>query len=115
MPLSSPRVPRPRGLVLLEAMALGVPVVSTAILGTADILKQGCGALIAQDNLEDFAEQVIDILNNPQLRERLGCQAQVYVKQWSASGCAEELVKFYQRVITQRCTATHPAATPNTV
>ncbi len=104
-----------QGLVLLEAMALGVPVVSTAILGTADILKQGCGALIAQDNLEDFAEQVIDILNNPQLRERLGCQAQVYVKQWSASGCAEELVKFYQRVITQRCTATHPAATPNTV
>lgn len=104
-----------QGLVLLEAMALGVPVVSTAILGTADILKPGCGALIAQDDLEDFSEQVVEILNDSQLRERLGWQAQVYVKQWSASRCAEEMVSFYQQVIAQQRTATHPIAAPNTV
>ena len=35
-----------QGLVLLEAMAQGAPVVSTAELGTRSILKPGCGALV---------------------------------------------------------------------
>ena len=36
-----------QGLVLLEAMALGLPVVSTAVMGTRDILEPGRGALVA--------------------------------------------------------------------
>ena len=36
-----------QGLVLLEAMALGVPVVSTAVMGTREVLAQGRGCLIA--------------------------------------------------------------------
>ncbi len=36
-------------LVLLEAMALGVPVVSTAVMGTKEVLAGGGGSLIAED------------------------------------------------------------------
>ena len=104
-----------QGLVLLEAMALGVPVVSTAILGTADILKPGCGALIAEDNIEHFAEQVVELLNNPQLRERLGWQAQVYVKEWSASSCAEEMVTLYQQVMVQQSAVANRLVEPNII
>src|SRR5437868_1298016 len=39
-----------QGLVLLEAMALGVPVVSTAYMGTADIVKPQRGARVAPDD-----------------------------------------------------------------
>lgn len=99
-----------QGLVLLEAMALGVPVVSTAILGTADVLKQGHGALIAEDEISDFVEQVVEIINDPQLRERLGWQAQVYVKQWSASRCAEEMAALYRRVAEHHSSAPGRAA-----
>ena len=35
-----------QGLVLLEAMALGLPVVSTAVMGTRDILDARRGALV---------------------------------------------------------------------
>ena len=38
-----------QGLVLLEAMAQGAPVVSTAELGTRSILKPGCGALVVEE------------------------------------------------------------------
>ena len=38
------------GLVLLEAMALGVPVVSTAVMGTREVLRPGRGCLIAEDD-----------------------------------------------------------------
>ena len=47
-----------QGLVLLEALALGVPVVSTAIMGTADVLKDAAGALIAPgDETAGFASR----------------------------------------------------------
>ena len=51
-----------QGLVLLEAMALGVPVVALAAMGTCDILGPGKGALVAQDDPADFAAQALRLL-----------------------------------------------------
>ena len=45
-----------QGLVLLEAMAQGTPVVAIAELGTASILVEGKGALIAPDNTLQFSD-----------------------------------------------------------
>ena len=42
-----------QGLVLLEAMAQGAPVVSTAELGTRSILMPGCGALVVPEQRAD--------------------------------------------------------------
>ena len=46
-----------QGLVLLEAMAQGTPVVAIAELGTASILTEGEGAMIATDNASEFAQK----------------------------------------------------------
>ena len=35
-----------QGLVLLESLALGVPVVSTAVLGTKEVLRNAAGAIV---------------------------------------------------------------------
>ncbi|MDG4596571.1 MAG: glycosyltransferase family 4 protein [Candidatus Contendobacter sp.] len=52
-----------QGLVLLEAMSLGVPVVSTAVMGTRDILAAKRGALIAEEDVPRFAAQVRRLLS----------------------------------------------------
>lgn len=85
-----------QGLVLLEAMALGVPVVSTAMMGTCDILRANRGALVADENVEQFAEAAARILINPLLHERLHREALNYVQEWSAPVMAAQLVDFYQ-------------------
>ena len=59
-----------QGLVLLEAMALGVPVVSTAVMGTRDIVGPERAALVADDDEPDFAAQVVRVLRDPELRAR---------------------------------------------
>src|SRR4030095_1672017 len=51
-----------QGLVLLEAMAQGTPVVSTAELGTRSILTPGCGAFVVPEDESPFVEGVLAAL-----------------------------------------------------
>jgi len=88
-----------QGLVLLEAMTLGVPVVSTAVMGTRDILAEGKGALVAGETVTDFADKVVRLLGDPVLRERLGREARDHAAGWSAEVMARRLVEFYRKVI----------------
>ena len=91
-----------QGLVLLEAMALGVPVVSTAVMGTKDILQPQRGALVAQEDPVKFAETVHYLLENEFLRKRLSKEARDYVKEWSAPMMAERLLEYYQQLVHAR-------------
>jgi glycosyltransferase involved in cell wall biosynthesis len=92
-----------QGLVLLEAMTLGVPVVSTAVMGTRDILAAGKGALVADGTVHDFAGKVIRLLGDPGLRERLGGEGRAHASEWSAEAMVRRLVEFYLRVIAAHC------------
>ena len=91
-----------QGLVLLEAMSLGVPVVSTAVMGTRDILAAERGALVAQENITHFAAQVRRLLDNAELRRRVGEEGRVYAKQWNARDLTEALLAFYQDLRDER-------------
>jgi glycosyltransferase involved in cell wall biosynthesis len=90
-----------QGLVLLEAMAQGVPVVSTAELGTRDVLKEGQGVWIAKEELADFSEKVIKMLRDEDARKVLSEAGRDYAHGWSASKQAERMVGFYQTVLEQ--------------
>ena len=89
-----------QGLVLLEAMAQGVPVVSTAELGTRDVLMEGMGVWIAKEELADFSEKVVKMLSNADLRKELGEAGRDYAHGWSASRQAKRMLDFYQAVLT---------------
>ena len=60
------------GIVLLEAMASGVPVVATDVDGIKEvILNSECGILVPPKNPEALADAVIKIIENPQLSKSL--------------------------------------------
>lgn len=85
-----------QGLVLLEAMAQGAPVVSTAELGTRSILVPGSGALVVAEEPHAFAAAVVRVLENPQLREELAQRGRVYARSWSSSAMAARLTELYE-------------------
>lgn len=91
-----------QGLVLLEAMALGVPVVSTAVMGTKEVLAGGSGSLIADDDEQDFADKAIRLLTEPELRARLAVEAVDHAASWSAPVLADRMLRFYEQVIERR-------------
>jgi 1,2-diacylglycerol 3-alpha-glucosyltransferase len=87
-----------QGLVLLEAMALGVPVVSTAHMGTADIVNPQRGARVAPDDETGFANIVLQLLDDPQRRAAMSADARAYAATWSAGAMADRLAGLYSAV-----------------
>lgn len=67
-------------LKILEAMALGVPVVSTSIGCEGIAVEDGRHILVA-DKAIDFAEKVVQVFGDPQLREQLRQEAYKLVKE----------------------------------
>lgn len=90
-----------QGLVLLEAMALGVPVVSTAIMGTIDILAANRGALVAEEDVDDFSNKIKRLLDHDELRESVGQEGREYAKTWGAEASAEKLAGVYETILAQ--------------
>jgi len=90
-----------QGLVLLEAMALGVPVVGLAIMGTAEVLQPGRGAQIAQDDVRQFARTVSALLQDKEARAALSHSAKIYVQEWTAAEMTRRLARFYEDVICE--------------
>ncbi|HYL02289.1 MAG TPA: glycosyltransferase [Steroidobacteraceae bacterium] len=85
-----------QGLVLLEAMAQGAPVVSTAELGTRSILLPGSGALVVPEEQDAFAAAVVRVLEDRELRHELSERGRVYARNWSSSAMAGRLTELYE-------------------
>ena len=89
-----------QGLVLLEAMAQGTPVVAIAELGTASILVEGEGAMIALEDEAAFMQKVRSLLANPVYCNYLGERGRNYAQSnWSAAKQAERMVQFYGELL----------------
>ncbi len=84
-----------QGLVLLEAMALGVPVVGLAEMGTKDVLKEGEGCRIAPDDVEGFARVLVPLLADRAAAQQLGEAGKHYAAGWSETRMETEIFRLY--------------------
>jgi 1,2-diacylglycerol 3-alpha-glucosyltransferase len=92
-----------QGLVLLESLALGVPVVSTAVLGTRAVLAGARGAIVVEEEVTAFAAAVGDVLTQPELRARLARNGPDFVAQrWSSREMARRLLALYEELVRTR-------------
>ncbi len=89
-----------QGLVLLEAMACGLPVVSTARLGTRDILTDASGAEVAPEEPAVFAERVARVLDDPERQRTMRAAHAAWAREWSERRMAEQLLTVYQDLLS---------------
>ena len=85
-----------QGLVLLEAMAQGTPVVSTAELGTRFVLRPGCGALVVPERDDEFSAAVVKVLQDAALHSQLAERGREYARTWSSLTQAQRLADLYR-------------------
>lgn len=98
-----------QGLVLLEAMAAGLPVVALAAMGTLDILGARRGALVPDDHPDAFAQTLLRLLGDTALRARLSTEARAYAAEWSDDKLAGRLADRYRQLVAGRRAAPTPA------
>ncbi len=106
-----------QGLVLIEAMACGAPIVSTAVMGTVTVLRGARSALISEGRVEAFAALVARLLRSPEERRSLSAAGPLDAEQWSAAGLMRKVVAMYERLagaphggVEARAAATEQAA-----
>lgn len=102
-----------QGLTLLEAMAQGRPVVSTACLGTRSVLAAGCGAEVVPEEEGAFAAACVRVLTDPALAHGLSERGVAWARRWSSQGMAWRLAELYAELAAERrraVVATHATA-----
>jgi len=87
-----------QGLVLLEAMAAGVPVIALAEMGTMDILAPGRGAFSPPADTQAFGEMLGSFLSQPEAWRHLQDEAPIYAQEWSDVAMAERLARLYREL-----------------
>lgn len=87
-----------QGLVVLESLAAGTPVVAVAKMGVANVLRDKEGALLLEEPvLEEFVEKVEMLLSDPKLYDEMRSRGRIYVRQhWSIDKTVQELERVYE-------------------
>lgn len=85
------------GLVLLEAMACGLPVVAFANKGYKEFLVKKTGAFLARPgNWKELAEKLEILIKNPDLRKKMGKWGQKEAQEYSWKKIASKVLDFYR-------------------
>ncbi len=86
----------PLGLVLLEAMAASLPVVTLDGKGNRDLIEEGKnGYMIYEQNPELFADRILEIWNDKQKYQEMSLYAQEYAKQYDIVPYVDRLLNIY--------------------
>lgn len=88
-----------QGLVLLEAMAGGNPVVAVRSSGIDDIIINEYNGYKTTENINDWAVKIKFIIENNTIYERLSKNASEYSKKYSIENIAEKVAKLYTKLI----------------
>ncbi|MEO0137460.1 MAG: glycosyltransferase family 4 protein [candidate division WOR-3 bacterium] len=84
------------GIVLLEAMAVGKPVVASRIPGYDRVIIDGYNGLFFNPhNQGEIAEKIIEVLSNDSIRQRLIRNGLEFVKNYSWDNMAKKIEDFY--------------------
>ena len=90
----------PFGLVFLEAMAAGLPIVSLDGKGNRDIIEEGLnGFMFFEEDPNKFAGAIICLANDRHLYRRMSDYGKNYAKKFDMKVIVENFIRFYRSIL----------------
>jgi phosphatidylinositol alpha-mannosyltransferase len=91
-----------QGIVLLEGMAVGTPVVASNIPGYASVVTNGEeGLLVPPKNSDELARTLISLLKDEKLRQQMGAKGRATAEKYSWERIAQRVVDYYAKVLSE--------------
>ncbi|MFN4217747.1 MAG: glycosyltransferase family 4 protein [Candidatus Bipolaricaulia bacterium] len=87
-----------QGLVLVEAMAAGLPAVAVRAMGVTDIVFDGETGILVPEDENIFAQTVRELLQDPQRREQLRAGATRKAHQMSIQHSVTKLIEIFENL-----------------
>jgi glycosyltransferase involved in cell wall biosynthesis len=91
-----------QGLVTLEAMAAGLPVVAVDGSGTRDIVENGVQGFLVENDPKDLARGILKILRSPSLMGELRAAALKKSRSYDNKRLARKMLKVYEQAIEDK-------------
>lgn len=88
-----------QGLVTMEAMSAGLPVVAVNGTGTRDVLEDGVEGFLTEDDSESLAKSICKVLDDEDLSKKFVEAAQTKAKTFDIEEQTKQLVSVYQEAI----------------
>ena len=90
------------GMVALEAMACGRPVVASQVGGLAFLVQDGItGFTVPVDDPQALAERLTELIQDAELRQRMGSQAAAFAHDYGWEHIAARILALYDNVLAQ--------------
>ncbi|MEE8194376.1 MAG: glycosyltransferase family 4 protein [Dehalococcoidales bacterium] len=90
------------GIVLLEAMAVGTPVVATNIEGYAGVMTQGKeGLLVPPKDDKELARALLSLISDEPLRQQMGARGMVTAQEYDWRKVARRVFEYYIRILSE--------------
>ena len=101
------------GIVLLEAMAAGTPIVATSIEGYASVMTPGQEGLMVPPKDEEGLEAALEtLLQDPALREEMGSRGRQTAVKYDWERVTAQISDYYNHLLTQRPSSTITVSAP---
>lgn len=91
-----------QGLVSMEALAAGLPVVAVRASGTKDVVDDNQEGLLTENNSHALANAILDLLRDTELRSRLRAGALEKSKSFDSRLQADKMVHVYEQAIEDK-------------
>lgn len=91
-----------QGLIFIEAMASEVPIISIKAKGAQDIITNGENGFLTSNNIDDFAQAVLKIIEDENLRKKMSKKAKRKAQYFSIENSTKKLLSLYKRAISQK-------------
>ncbi|MDR3628857.1 MAG: glycosyltransferase [Desulfocapsaceae bacterium] len=88
-----------QGMVALESMACGTPVVAIGKMGTREVMGGDLGGFMVDDDMHEFAEKVELLLNSPEIRNAKAETARRHAGSWTIEVEARKMLKLYTTLL----------------
>ncbi len=90
------------GIVLLEAMAVGKPIVATNIDGYASLITHGVeGWLVPPRDDKALAQSLISLMGDELLRQKMGANGRLKARDYVWEHIAQRVLDYYVRVLSE--------------